>query len=65
MLAPQAQFCMCFIDCLLRSSLAHCSLCVLLPFVTLVSCVLFGMSFLESLFRYCLAHCFVCVLLTL
>ena len=32
MLVPRALFSTCFIDCLLRSSLAHCFLCVLLPF---------------------------------
>ena len=32
MLVPRALFSTCFIDCLLHSSLAHCFLCVLLPF---------------------------------
>ena len=41
---------------------AHCFLCVLLTFFTLVSRALFGMSFLDSLWRQFLGH--LCVLLT-
>ena len=54
-----ALFCMCSVNCLVRSSVTQCFLCVVLPFVTLVSRALFGISFLDSLLPHGLAHCFV------
>ena len=66
MLVPRALFCMCSVDCLLRSVFLHCFLCVLLTFChfSVSSTVWYELSWQfvtvvsRALFRMCFVDCF-------